>query len=104
MNEPATSGAKRLNGPRCSAKTNAGKRCRALRRKRRPLRRSQRSDGQCASWAGQAAGPPAADIARMTGINLQDRPADATDNRRVHDVLTFLRVQTREPPNGALHL
>ena len=27
-----------------------------------------------------------------------DLPADATDNRRVHAVLTFLRVQTREPP------
>jgi DNA-binding NarL/FixJ family response regulator len=33
-----------------------------------------------------------------------DLPADATDNRRVHAVLTFLRVQTREPPSGALHL
>ena len=33
-----------------------------------------------------------------------DLPADPTDNRRVHAVLTFLRVQTREPPSGALHL
>lgn len=30
-----------------------------------------------------------------------DLPSDATDNRRVHAVLTFLRMQTREPPSGA---
>jgi DNA-binding NarL/FixJ family response regulator len=30
-----------------------------------------------------------------------DLPSDATDNRRVHAVLTFLRMQTREPQSGA---